>query len=114
VKDNFELFQETCRQLEDKFFREKLDKLKVATNAEGRDWLTGLMPDLEKWMRAHDLGGWRYEFQCSNMAKSFNKLLLSICGMSVIAIVSFTFYKLVALFNDRHTHAVGLQNEGER
>jgi hypothetical protein len=66
------------------------------------------MPDLEKWMRAHDLGGWRYEFQCSNMAKSFNKLLLGICGMSVTAIVSFTFYKLVALFNDRHTHAVGL------
>ena len=57
VKDNFELFQETCRQLEDKFFREKLEKLKVATNAEGRDWLNGLMPDLEKWTRAHDLGG---------------------------------------------------------
>jgi hypothetical protein len=62
VKDNFELFQETCRQLEDKFFKEKLEKLKVTTNAEGRDWLTGLMPDLEKWTRAHDLGGWSYEF----------------------------------------------------
>jgi hypothetical protein len=72
------------------------------------------MPDLEKWMRAHDIGGWRYEFQCSNMAESFNKLLLGIRGMSVIVIVSFTFYKLVEWFNDRHTHAVGLQNEGER
>jgi hypothetical protein len=83
-------------------------------NAEGNDWLTGLMLDLEKWTRAHDLGGWRYEFQCSNMAESFNKLLLGIRGMSVTAIVSFTFYKLVACFNDRHTHAIGLQNEGEK
>jgi hypothetical protein len=76
--------------------------------------LTGLMPDLEKWTRAHDLGGWRYEFQCSNMAESFNKLLLGIRGMPITAIVSFTFYKLVAWFNDRQTHEVGLQNEGER
>jgi hypothetical protein len=107
-------FQETCRQLEDKFFREKLEKLRVATNAEGRDWLTRLMPELEKWTRAHDLGGWRYEFQCSNMAESFNKLLLGIHGMPVTAIVSFTFYKLVAWFNDRHAHAVGLWSDGER
>jgi hypothetical protein len=57
------------------FFKEKLEKLRVATNAEGRDWLTGLMLELEKWTRAHDLGGWRYEFQCSNLAESFNKLL---------------------------------------
>jgi hypothetical protein len=38
------------------FFKEKLEKLRVATNAEGRDWLTGLMLELEKWTRAHDLG----------------------------------------------------------
>jgi hypothetical protein len=113
VKDNFELFKETCRQLEDKFFREKLEKLRVATNAEGRDWLTGLMPELEKWTRAHDLGGWRYEFQCSNMAESFNRLLLGIRGMLVTAIVSFTFYQLVAWFNDRHAHAVELRSDGE-
>jgi hypothetical protein len=50
-----------------------------------------LMPELEKWTRAHDFDGWRYEFQCSNMAESFNKLLLGIRGMLVTAIVSFTF-----------------------
>jgi hypothetical protein len=72
------------------------------------------MPELEKWTRAHDLGGWRYEFQCSNMAESFNKMLLGINGMTVTAIVSFTFYKLVVWFNDRHAHAVGLRSDGER
>ena len=56
--------------------------------------------DLEKWTRAHNAGEWRYEFQCSNMAESFNTLLLGICGMPVNAIVQFTFYKLVAWFND--------------
>ena len=39
------------------------------------------------------------EFQQSN-AESFNKLLLGIHGMPVNAIVQFTFYKLVAWFND--------------
>jgi hypothetical protein len=34
--------------------------------------------------------------------------------MPVTAIMSFTFYKLVAWFNDRHAHAVGLQSDGER
>ena len=54
------------------------------------------MRDLEKWTRAHNVGGWRYEFQCSNMVESFNKLLLGIHGMPVNAIVQFTFYKVVA------------------
>jgi hypothetical protein len=47
------------------------------------------------------------------MAKSFNKLLLGIHGMPVNAIVQFTFYKLVAWFNDRHAHALQLQSEGK-
>ena len=67
VKDNFDLFQEAARQLEDKYFQKKLEQVRTASNAEGRQWLTGLMRDLEKWTRAHDADGWRYEFQCSNM-----------------------------------------------
>ena len=70
------------------------------------------MRDLEKWTRAHDDGGWRYEFQCSNMAESFNKLLLGIRGMPMNVIVQFTFYKLVAWFNDRHAHALQLRSDG--
>jgi hypothetical protein len=71
------------------------------------------MRDLEKWTRAHDAGGWRYEFQCSNIAESFNKLLLGIRDMPVNAIVQFTFYKLVVWFNDRHAHVMKLQSDGE-
>ena len=29
------------------------------------------MRDLEKWTRAHDAGGWRYEFQCSNIETNY-------------------------------------------
>jgi hypothetical protein len=47
------------------------------------------------------------------MAESFNKLLLGIRGMPVNAIVQFTFYKLIAWFNDRHAHALQLQSEGK-
>ena len=90
-----------------------MEQVRTTSNTKGRQWLTGLMRDLEKWTRAHDAGGWRYEFQCSNMAESFNKLLLGICGMPVNAIVQFTFYKLVAWFNDRHAHALQLRSDGE-
>jgi hypothetical protein len=62
VKDNFDLFQEAARQLEDRYFQRVLDKVRTASNAEGRQWLTRLMGDLEKSTRAHNLGGWRYEF----------------------------------------------------
>ena len=47
------------------------------------------------------------------MAESFNKLLLVIRGMPVNAIVQFTFYKLVAWFNDRHAHTLKLRSHGE-
>ena len=67
-------------------FKKKLEQVRTASNAEGRQWLTCLMRDLEKWTRAHDSSG-RYEFQCSNMVESFNKLLLGIHGMPVNAIV---------------------------
>uniref|UniRef100_K4ALW7 Uncharacterized protein n=1 Tax=Setaria italica TaxID=4555 RepID=K4ALW7_SETIT len=104
VKDNFELFQVAARQLEDYYFQRKLEQVRSATNAE----------DLDKWTRSHDTSGWRYEFQCSNMAKSFNKLLLGICGMPMNAIAQFTFYRLVAWFNERHAKAEALQSAGER
>ena len=56
--------------LELPFFEEKLEQLKTATNTEGRRWLRGLMREPKKWTRAYDDGGWRYEFQTSNMAES--------------------------------------------
>jgi hypothetical protein len=48
------------------------------------------------------------------MADSFNKLLMGIHGMPINSIVQFTFYKLVAWFNDRHAHAMQLQSDGKR
>uniref|UniRef100_K3XS37 SWIM-type domain-containing protein n=1 Tax=Setaria italica TaxID=4555 RepID=K3XS37_SETIT len=63
VKDNFDLFQVATRQLEDYYFQRKLEQVRTATNAEGRQWLAGLMRDLDKWTRSRDAGGWRYEFQ---------------------------------------------------
>lgn len=48
------------------------------------------------------------------MAESFNGLLLGIRGMPVNAIVSYTFYKFVAFFNDRHAKARELQSRGVR
>jgi hypothetical protein len=103
MKDNFPLFKEVARMLEVPFFEEKLEQLKTATNAEGMQWLRGLMREPEKWTRAYDDGGWRFEFQTSNMAESFNNVLKSIRAMPINAIVSFNFYRLVAWFNKRRS-----------
>jgi hypothetical protein len=44
------------------------------------------------------------------MAESFNSVLKGICAMPVNAIVSFTFYRLVAWFNERHAQAMAHQS----
>ena len=72
------------------------------------------MRELEKWTRAYDDGGWRYKFQTSNMAESFNSVLKGIRAMPINAIVSFTFYRLVAWFNERHTQAMALQSNNQK
>jgi hypothetical protein len=41
-------------------------------------------------------------------------VLKGIRGMPVNAIVTFTFYRLVAWFNDRHSQAKAMQTRGQR
>jgi hypothetical protein len=82
--------------LEVSFFEDKLKELTNATNAEGKNWIAGFLREPQEWTRAYDEGGWRFEFQTSNMAESFNSVLKGIRDMSVNAIVTFTFYRLVA------------------
>jgi hypothetical protein len=83
-------FEEVARQLEEQFFEQKLNEIKMATNDAGRRWLRGLMREREKWSWAYDAGGWRYEFQTSNMADSFNNVLKGIRAMPINVIVSFS------------------------
>jgi hypothetical protein len=47
------------------------------------------------------------------MDESFNKLLLGIVWYACERYRAIHFYKLVAWFNDRHTHALQLQSEGK-
>ena len=113
IKDNFKLFELVARQLEVQFFQEQLEKLKTTTNNQGRQWLRGLLREREKWSRVYDHGGWRWEFQTSNMAESFNSVLKGIRGMPVNAIVAFSFSRLVAWFNKRHELALQLQSSNQ-
>jgi hypothetical protein len=48
------------------------------------------------------------------MAELFNSVLKGIRGMQVNAIVTFTFYSLMAGFNERHAHAKAMQTRGKR
>jgi hypothetical protein len=56
-------------------FFEKLEQLKMTTNVLGMQWLRGLLRDHDKWTRAYNDGGWRYEFQTSNLAKDTTKVI---------------------------------------
>ena len=47
------------------------------------------------------------------MAESFNSVLKGIRAMPVNAIVAFTFYRLVAWFNERHTQAMTLRSKNQ-
>jgi len=107
------LFEEVARMTKVQFFEEKLEELKTATNDQGRQWLRELMRERDKWTMAYDDGGVRYEFQTSNMVESFNSVLKGIRGMHVNAIVSFTFYRLVAWFNERYSHAMALHSKNQ-
>jgi hypothetical protein len=48
------------------------------------------------------------------MAESFNSVLKGIRAMPVNAIVSFTFYRLVAWFKARHAQAMALQSNKQK
>jgi hypothetical protein len=98
TKENFKLFEEVYRQLEVRLFNEKLDALKLATNASGRQFFADLMPSKEKWTLAYDTEGWRWGFMTSNMAEMFNSLLRGCQGLPMTTIASFTFYKLNVWF----------------
>jgi hypothetical protein len=112
-KDNFPLFEDVAHQLEVQFFQDKLEELKTATNDACRRWLRGVLREPEKWSRAYDDGGHRYEFHTSNVAESFNSVLMGIRAMPVNTIVSFTFYRLVAWFNKRYLEAIALQSKNQ-
>jgi hypothetical protein len=85
-----------------------LEELKTATNDACRSWLRGVTRETEKWSRTYNDGGRRYEFQTSNMIEPFNSVLKGIRAMPINAIISFTFYRLVAWFNDRYSQAMAL------
>jgi hypothetical protein len=48
------------------------------------------------------------------MTESFNSVLKGIRAMPVNAIISFTFYRLVAWFNERHAQAMALQSNNQK
>ena len=57
--------------------------------------------DLDKWTQSHD-GGRRYGAMTTNISECFNGLLKGARGLPIVAMVKFTWCKLVAYFHDRH------------
>jgi transposase-like protein len=54
IKENFKLFEEVCRENDEKDFKKKLKDLDRRTNEKGKEFLKGLMDEKEKWVLAYD------------------------------------------------------------
>jgi hypothetical protein len=93
IKENVNLFEEVCRQTDEKDFKKKLKDLERRTNKKGKEFLKGLMDEKEKWALANDNGDKRCGYMTSNMAEISNSILRGVRSLPVIAIASFTFYK---------------------
>ena len=57
--------------------------------------------DLDKWTQSHD-GGRRYGTMTTNISECFNGVLKGARCLPIVAMVEFTWFKLVAYFHDRH------------
>ena len=57
--------------------------------------------DLDKWTQSYD-GGRRYQAMTTNISECFNGVLKGARGLPIVAMVEFTWCKLVAYFHDRH------------
>jgi hypothetical protein len=93
IKKNFKLFEEVCRQTDEKDFKKKLKDLERRTNEKGKEFLKGLMDEKEKWAPTYDKGGKRCGYMTSNMTKFFNSILRGVQSLPVTVIASFIFYK---------------------
>jgi hypothetical protein len=56
IKKNFKLFEEVCRQINEKDFKKKLKDLERRTNKKGKEFLKELIDEKEKWALAYDKG----------------------------------------------------------
>jgi transposase-like protein len=93
IKENSKLFEEVCRQTDEKDFKKKLKDIERRTNEKGKEFLKGLMDEKEKWALSYDKGGKCCGYMTSNMAEIFNSILRGIRSLPVIVIAFFTFYK---------------------
>ena len=57
--------------------------------------------DMDKWTQSHD-GGRRYGVMTTNISECFNGVLKGARGLPIVAMVEFTWFKLVAYFQNRH------------
>jgi transposase-like protein len=86
IKENFKLFEEVCRQTDEKDFKKKMKDLERRTNEKGKEFLKGLIDEKEKWALVYDKGGKHCGYMTSNMTEIFNSILRGIRSLSVIAI----------------------------
>ena len=65
-----------------------------------------------KWTQSHD-GGRHYRAMTTNISECFNGVLKGVRGLPIVAMVKFTWCKLVAYFHDRHKEIIFDLSQGK-
>ena len=68
--------------------------------------------DLDKWTQSHDVGR-RYGAMTTNISECFNGVLKGARCLPIVAMVEFTWFKLVAYFHDRHKQITSNLSRGK-
>ena len=99
----FELYMQPIKEAEIEALRKKRGTEQQESQPD-----SSIMPytylmneDLDKWTQLHD-GGYRYGAMTTNVSECFNGVLKGARGLPIVAMVEFTWSKLVAYFYDRH------------
>ena len=68
---------------------------------------------VDMWTQSHD-GGKCYRAMTTNISKCFNGVLKGACSLPIVAMIEFTWSKLVAYFHDQHNETTHDLLEGKR
>ena len=96
----FELYKQPIKEAEIEALRKKW-RIERQESESIMPYTYLMKEDLDMCTQLHD-GGYRYGAMTTNVSECFNGVLKGARGLPIVAIVEFTWSKLVAYFHDRH------------
>ena len=112
----FNIIMESIKQVEIEAIRNK----KKVTGKDGKEKEKHYLPytylmseSVDIWIQSHD-GGRLFGAMTTNISECFNGLLKGARGLSIAAMVEFTWSKLIEYFHNQNKEITSLLMEGQK